>query len=115
MGAVTQPWMADVVFRPLPPEEFTAFHEPGYVKIVWTLPADPVGPTESVFRTDTRALATDQMARAKFRRYWSFLSPGIILIRWASLGPLKAGAERRARDARLGPERVKLEKQWASL
>ena len=28
MGAVTQPWMADVVFRPLPPGEFAAFHEP---------------------------------------------------------------------------------------
>jgi hypothetical protein len=34
MGAVTQPWMADVVFRPLPPEEFVAFHEPDHVKIV---------------------------------------------------------------------------------
>ena len=33
MGAVTQPWLADVVFHPLPPAEFTAFREPGYVKI----------------------------------------------------------------------------------
>jgi len=96
MGAVTQPWMADVVFRPLPPEEFAAFDDSGYVKIVWTLRADPVGPAQSVFRTETRAVATDAVARAKFRRYWSLLSPGIILIRWASLGPLKADAERRA-------------------
>ena len=28
MGAVTQPWLADVVFRPIPPEEFASFHEP---------------------------------------------------------------------------------------
>jgi hypothetical protein len=28
MGAATQPWMADVVFHPLPPGEFAAFHEP---------------------------------------------------------------------------------------
>jgi hypothetical protein len=96
MGAVTQPWLADVVFRALPPEEFAAFHDPNYVKIVWTLRADSVGPTESVFRTETRAVATDPVARAKFRRYWSFLSPGIILIRWALLAPLKADAERRA-------------------
>jgi hypothetical protein len=100
MGAVTQPWMADVVFRPLPPGEFAAFDEPDYVKIVWTLRADPVGPAESVFRTETRAVATDAVARAKFRRYWSLLSPGIILIRWASLGPLKADAERRAAGRR---------------
>ena len=113
MGAVTQPWVANVVFRPLPPEEFVAFHDPDYVKIAWTLRADPVGDGESVFRTETRAIATDPSARAKFRRYWSFLSPGIIVIRWASLGPVKADAERRARDPRL--KKVTLEREGASL
>jgi hypothetical protein len=39
----------------------------------------------SIFRTETRAVATDAVARAKFRRYWSFLSPGISLIRRAVL------------------------------
>lgn len=97
MGAVTQPWMADVVFRPLPPEEFAAFHEPDYVKIVWTLRADPIALFKSVFRTETRVATTDSIARAKFRQYWSFVSPGVILIRWMLLGPLKADAERRAR------------------
>jgi hypothetical protein len=97
MGAVTQPWMADVVFRPLPPEEFVAFHEPDYVKIVWTLRADPLGDAASIFRTETRVVTTDPMARAKFRRYWAFASPGIILIRWALLGPLKTASERRIR------------------
>jgi hypothetical protein len=99
MGAVTQPWRADVVFRPLPPEEFAAFHEPDYVKIVWTLRADSLGAAESIFRTETRVLTTDPTARAKFRRYWSFVSPGIIVIRWMSLGALKPEAERRAREA----------------
>jgi len=47
--------------------------------------------------TETRAVATDAIARAKFRRYWAFLSPGIIVIRWAVLEPLKREAERRAR------------------
>lgn len=100
MGAVTQPWHADVVFRPLPPSEFAAFSEPDYVKIVWTLRADPIDPNGSMFRTETRAVATDSTARARFRRYWSFLSPGIILIRWASLRTLKREAERRARGGR---------------
>jgi len=103
MGAVTQPWMADVVFRPLPPAEFAAFHEPDFVKIVWTLRADPMGPAQSIFRTETRVVTTDSAARAKFRRYWAFASPGIILIRWASLGPLKAEAERRSRELRGAP------------
>ena len=96
MGAVTQPWKANVVFRPLPPDRFLAFDDPDYVKIVWTLRADPIGEKASIFRTETRVVATNAAARAKFRRYWSFLSPGINLIRWASLKPLKAAAEQRA-------------------
>jgi hypothetical protein len=88
------------VFRALPPGEFAAFNDPDYVKIVWTLRADPVDAAHSIFRTETRAVATDAEARRKFRRYWSFLSPGIIVIRWMSLGPLKADAEQRASSER---------------
>lgn len=99
VGAVTQPWLPDVVFRGLGPEEFRAFHEPGYVKIVWTLRADPAGASESIFRTETRVTTTDRAARAKFRWYWARFSPGIILIRRVMLGLLKAEAERRARPA----------------
>jgi len=96
MGAVTQPWLANVVFRPLPPDEFIAFHEPDYVKIVWTLRTDAAGPNASVFRTETRVVTTDARARARFRWYWARFSPGILLIRWQSLGLLRREAERRA-------------------
>ena len=98
VGAVTKPWEANVTFRALPPDQFVAFNEPGHVKIAWTIRADPISETESVFRTETRAIATDADARTRFRRYWSFLSPGIIVIRWALLGPVKKEAERRARE-----------------
>ena len=96
MGAVTKPWEPDPVFRALPPTEFAAFSEPGFVKIAFTLRADPVDEHNSVFRTETRAVATDAFARAKFRRYWTFVSPGVAAIRWLSLRPLKREAERRA-------------------
>lgn len=96
VGAVTKPWEANVVFRALPPDRFAAFDEPGYVKIAWTIRADPVDDGTSVFRTETRAVATDAAARRRFRRYWALLSPGIIIIRWALLGPVKREAERRA-------------------
>ena len=95
MGAVTQPWYANVVFRPVPPADFASFDEPDFVKIVWTLRADPIGPRDSVFRTETRVQTTDPAARAKFRWYWARFSPGIVLIRWLSLGPLRRDAERR--------------------
>lgn len=44
VGAVTQPWRAEVRFRGLEPEAFLGFAEPGYAKIAWTLEAIPVGP-----------------------------------------------------------------------
>jgi hypothetical protein len=101
MGAVTQPWKADVVFRSLPPDEFASFADPEHVKIVWSLRADPLGPGESVFRTETRAIATDAVARGLFRRYWAFVSPGVSLIRRLTLGPVKADAEQRASNLRI--------------
>lgn len=94
MGAATQPWESNVVFRPIPAEEFLAFQNPAYVKIVWTLRADAVTADTSIFRTETRVKACGPFARAKFRRYWTFLSIGIVIIRRVTLGPLKREAER---------------------
>jgi hypothetical protein len=96
MGAVTKPWEGDVKFVAVPPDRFASFAEPGFVKIVWTLRVDPIGPSRSIFRTETRVLATDGDARSRFRSYWALVSPGIWLIRRMTLGPLKADAERRA-------------------
>lgn len=99
VGALTRPWEANVRFRPLPPEEFAAFHEPGYAKIVWTLAVEPIGDAASLFRTDTRVVTTDPVSRARFRRYWAMVLPGIVLMRRVGLGLVKAEAERRARNA----------------
>ena len=93
MGAVTRPWEPTVVFRSLPPGEFAAFCEPRYVKIAWTLRVDPAANGTCVFRTETRAQATDPIARMLFRNYWALASPGIALIRRLSLRPLKRRAE----------------------
>lgn len=95
LGAVTQPWEAAPVFRSIPAEDFASFAEPGYVKIAWTLRADPVDDTHSIFSTDTRVATTDAEARRRFRRYWSYVAPGVELIRLAILRPLKREAERR--------------------
>jgi hypothetical protein len=108
-GAVTQPWLANPVFKALPPGEFEAFVEPGYVKIAWTLRADPLNGEQSLVRTETRAAATDPIARAKFRRYWAFSSPGIILIRKIALRLVKAKAERRVREAYLSKESLRFD------
>jgi hypothetical protein len=96
MAAVTQPWMADVQFRGLPPEEFAAFNEPGFAKIVWTIEVEPIGSGASIFRTETRVATTDPESRRRFRRYWSMVSPGILLIRREILRVVRRKSERRA-------------------
>ena len=96
LGAVTRPWEPNPEFRSVGAREFGAFSEPGYVKIAFTLRADPAGPDRSIFRTETRAVATDAEARRRFRRYWSMVSPGIALIRMSMLNPIRAAAERAA-------------------
>jgi hypothetical protein len=99
IGAVTQPWKADVVFRGLPPEEFADFNEPGYAKIVWNLAVEARDPESSVFRTETRVVTTDSESRSRFRRYWSVVSPGILLIRRETLKLVRREAERRVRES----------------
>lgn len=95
LGAVTQPWEADVRFRALPPDEFATFDAPGYAKIAWTIRAEPLGPATSRFVTETRVATTDDDARKHFRRYWTMVSPGVRLIRRESLRLVRLEAERR--------------------
>jgi len=98
MGAATQPWQAHVVFHALAPDRFAAFNAPDFAKITWTLEAEPLGDSTSLFRTVTRVQTTDGESRRKFRRYWSVYSPGILLIRREALRLVRADAERLYRE-----------------
>lgn len=80
-GAACRPWMADAGFTPVRAEEFATYAEPDRVKIAWTLEAEAVGPALTRFAHETRVVATDAEARAKFRRYWRWARVGIIGIR----------------------------------
>lgn len=93
-GAVCQPWLADVTFTPLAPEQFARYAEPDQVKIAWTLEADPLSPTTTRLAQETRAVATDGHARRRFRRYWRWARFGIIAIRLLMLPAVRRRAER---------------------
>jgi hypothetical protein len=109
MGAVTQPWQANVVFRPVPPDRFAAFNDSDYVKVAWTLRADPLGAHQSMARSETRVMTTDPEARRKFRRYWSLVSPGIVIIRRVAMTLVKNEAEGRIRAKKsASPDRFDL-------
>jgi hypothetical protein len=96
LGCVTQPWQAKPVFRPVAADRYLEFAEPGYVKIAWTLRADPIDDRRSTFHTETRVATTNAAARKRFRNYWSFVAPGVEVIRLAMLRPLKCAAEARS-------------------
>jgi hypothetical protein len=97
MGAVTQPWLPNPVFVAIAPDKFAAFADPDLVKIAWTLEAIPLDGTRTRFASETRAVATDDGARAKFRRYWRRVGMGVILIRWLVGPAVRREAERRYR------------------
>jgi hypothetical protein len=95
-GSITRPWEGHVTFDAVPPADFAAFGEPGYVKIAWNLRVEPAS-HGSILHVETRVATTDPISREKFRRYWAFVAPGSVLIRRVSFGPIKREAERRAR------------------
>lgn len=98
-AAVTQPWAPAPVFRSLARDEFASFQEPGFVKIVWMLRVDPIDRGNSILSTETRVATADPVSHAKFRRYWSWASPGMFLIRWTALRTARDEAEQRVRAA----------------
>jgi hypothetical protein len=102
-GATCRPWLANVKFSALPPNEFPTYAEPDHVKIAWTLEAEPIGPELTRFAQETRAVATDESARIKFRRYWRWARFGIIAIRLLMLPAVKRAAERRWAAQRVAP------------
>jgi hypothetical protein len=93
-GAACRPWLADAGFTPVRAEEFAAYAAPDRVKIAWTLEAEALGAALTRFAHETRAVATDAEARAKFRRYWRWARVGIVGIRLLLLPAIRRRAER---------------------
>jgi hypothetical protein len=93
-GAECQPWVADVVFTPVPPAQFREHAPPGAVKIGWTLETRPLAPDRTELASETRVVVTDADAKERFRRYWRWARFGIIPIRWLLLPAIGRAAER---------------------
>ncbi len=92
-GAVCQPWFGDVKFTAIPPDEFAAYNEPEQVKIAWTLETIETEPNVTLFAHEVRAVATDDEARRKFKRYWRWARFGIVAIRLLLLPAIQKKAE----------------------
>ena len=94
-GAACQPWLANAAFTPIPAERLADYAEPEQVKIAWSLEAETLGPTTTRFVHETRAVATDPAAQARFLRYWRWARVGIVTIRLLLMPAIRHAAERR--------------------
>jgi hypothetical protein len=94
-GARCQPWLANVEFSTIAPDEFAGYSEPGQVKIAWTLEAQAMSPDVTRLAQETRAVATDAESRIRFLRYWRWARFGIIAIRLLLLPAVRKAAEAR--------------------
>jgi hypothetical protein len=63
MAPVTRPWEPNPRFHAISAGQFAAFNDAEYIKIVWSLRADRLGPDESMFRTETRAVDFSEFSR----------------------------------------------------
>lgn len=93
-GAACQPWLANTRFTPIPADRFADYAEPEQVKIAWSLEAESLGPTRTRFVHETRAVATDPAARARFLSYWRWARVGIVTIRLLLIPAIRHAAER---------------------
>lgn len=86
-------WLPTVQWRRVEPENFVAFDEPGYGKIVMSLSVRPYGARQSLVSYDIRVACNDTLSQAKFSLYWKTVAPFVRSIQKATLNTIKRHAE----------------------
>jgi hypothetical protein len=95
VGYVGRPWKPAAEGRDLASaQEFAAFDEPGFAKVVMDIAATAEG-EGSLLRTETRIHLTDESARRAFARYWALVRLGSNAVRRDWLRAARRRATRR--------------------
>ncbi len=92
LGLIGKFWTPRGSIRRFVPDEFEAFDEPGYAVTAWNFLVEPEG-DGTRFTTETRIRCTDEVARRRFRTYWSLVGPFSGWIRSEMLRTVKKAAE----------------------
>ncbi|AQA06093.1 hypothetical protein BVC93_03185 [Mycobacterium sp. MS1601] len=92
-GAVGRFWTPVIEWRDVPREEFAAFDEPGWGKIVANLSVRPYGNQRTLLSYECRTVITDARSRRRFQLYWLVVRPFVAHIMGATLAAAKADAE----------------------
>jgi hypothetical protein len=75
IGAIGKVWKPSIEFVRVPPAEYAAFDQPGFVKVTWCVRVDARRGGGSWITVDVRVSATDRASLAKFQRYWTLIGP----------------------------------------
>ena len=97
VGSVGRFWRKDYGGRPVRPEEFTHFHEPGFAKLAVGFAVRPAPGGGAILRYEARTTTTDSTAERTFRRYWRLIHPGVAWIMGRVVRRIKAQAEHEER------------------
>lgn len=95
-GAIGKVWQPSIEWRWTASEEFAAFDEPGWAKIVASFVVHPYGTHRSLLTHEARTACTDPDSTERFGRYWTVVSPGAGFVLRAALQAVKTAAEGRA-------------------
>ena len=100
LGLLARPWQTSGVWRPITADEFFAMDEPGglegeFVRIIWGFRVfpDPGTPDGCRLMTETRIVPTDEVARRRFGRYWTWIAPHSGWVRRSMLQAIRKTAE----------------------
>jgi hypothetical protein len=93
-GAIGKVWQPDIDWKTVPRDEFTAFDEPDYAKLVVGFSVRPYGTGRTILSYEARTQGTDGAATKKFLRYWWLVRRFVGHVMRAALATAKDLAER---------------------
>ncbi|WP_284740546.1 hypothetical protein [Amycolatopsis sp. RTGN1] len=96
LGVAGKFWKPVIAWRRVEADDFTAFEEPGFGKLVLAVSVVPYGPHRALVTVHTRVRMTDPESWLKFRRHWRAARPVIGSVHTALIRTLAANARKRA-------------------
>lgn len=92
-GGVGKVWQLQIEWKRVPPDEFAAFTEPGFVKIAVGFSMRSYGEGRTLLTYEARSTGTDEESRRRFGRYWWLVGPFVGVVLRAALKTAKDLAE----------------------
>jgi hypothetical protein len=86
---------ATMSFERVAPEEFAAFRQPGFAKVVLGYSVRPYGGDRSLLTAETRTVTADEVSRRAFLRYWRLIRVPVRYMTGRILEAARAEAETR--------------------